>query len=185
MKLLKLGVFVLSGMSALAAQAEMPVQIEPQLGVYLTQYFGSAAAAPAEFGMKFHYGDIHQNIHNRTAPGYRPAMLDLRFNHTGMTALNVSGVNTLMPSYVLRQEEEGGGIFDSINWGLVGMAALGGGIYYASENYRDDREEDRERANAAGSGGGGGGGGDAGGGGATPISGMCLPGDPTGMLCAP
>lgn len=176
MKLLKLGVFVLSGMSAVAAHAEIPVQIEPQLGLYLTQHFGGAAAVPAEFGMKFHYGDINQNIHHRAERNYRPAMLDMRFNRDGMTALNVSGVNTLMPRYVLRQEEEEG-FLDKINWGLVGMAALGGGIYYASENYRDDREDDREeaaqarRAAAAG--------GEEGGGG------TCLPGDPTGLLCLP
>ena len=147
MKLLKLGVFVLSGLGALAAHAEVPVQLEPQLGVYLTQHFGGPEAVPAEFGMKFHYGDVRENVYQRQPSfNFRPALLDLRFNREGLTALNVSGVNALMPGYVLRQEEEEGGILDSINWGLVGMAALGGGIYYASENYRDDREEDREEA---------------------------------------
>lgn len=146
MKLLKLGVFVLSAVAVGTAQAQVPVQIEPQLGLYFTQHFGSSAAVPAEFGMKFHYVEVDQGLHYRSLRLERPAMLDLRFNREGMTALNVAGVNTLMPRYVLRQDEEEGGILDSINWGLVGMAALGAGIYYASENYRDDREDDRAEA---------------------------------------
>lgn len=179
----------LLAVSAAAAQAEVPTRIEPQVAFYVTHAFGGKESVPAEFGMKFHYGDATANVFNRFSRNYHPALLDLRFNQHGVTALNVSGVNTLMPKYILGQEEggeEGGGLFSNINWGLVGMAALGGGIYYASENYRDDREEDRERAQSAQSGATGGSGGSGGsGGGTTPISGECLPGDPTGMLCAP
>lgn len=173
-------------------QAEAPTKVEPQVGVSVTHHFGARSAAPAtEFGLRFNYGDAYANVHRPFLPNPRPSMFELSFNRDGLSALNLYGANALVPKYMLN-EEEGGGLLSRINYGLVGMVVLAGGIYYASEEYRDDREEDRLRAQEGGTtpaSGGGEGGGDAGGGGGTtlpaPIGGQCLPGDPTGMLCAP
>lgn len=177
--------------AASVAQAEAPVKVEPQVGVSVTHHFGARTLAPAtEFGFRFNYGDTYADIYRPFLPDSRPSLLELNFTRDGMSALNLYGVNALQPKYALNQEE-GGGLLSSINWGLVGMVVLAGGIYYASEEYRDDREEDRRRAEeggssgAGGSSGGAGGAGGSSGGGATPISGQCLPGDPTGQLCAP
>lgn len=153
MQNLKWGVGALLTLATLAAQAASPVQLEPQLGFYLTRHFGAVTATPTEFGFQFNYRDAAANTYTVHRFDSRPALFDLRFNGDGITALNISGVNTLMPQYVLGQDEgagEGEGFLSNINWGLVGMVALGGGIYYASENYRDEREDDRARAQGGG-----------------------------------
>ncbi len=150
---LKWGIGSLLTVLAVNVQAGSPVQSEPQLGFYVTRHFGAVAAVPTEFSFQFNYRDATANDYPAHEPGSRPALFDLRFNGDGITALNISGVNTLMPQYVLGQDEgagEGEGFLSNINWGLVGMVALGGGIYYASENYRDEREDDRARAQGGG-----------------------------------
>ncbi|MGH8529516.1 MAG: hypothetical protein ACRETN_06695 [Nevskiales bacterium] len=153
MQSLKWGIGTLLAALTLAAQAGTPLQLEPQMGFYVTRYFGATAAVPTEFGFQFNYRDTTGYAYPAYGFNSRPALLDLRFNSGGVTALNISGVNALMPTYVLGQDEgaeDGDGFLSNINWGLVGMVALGGGIYYASENYRDDREDDRARAQGGG-----------------------------------
>lgn len=160
----------LLAMASGVAQAELPVQVAPQFGLYFVKSFGGQQSQPLEVGAKFHYGDVHADIYHRHSKRYRPALFDLRFNNTGLTAFETAGVNVMQPQYLLGASE--GGFLSSINWGLVGMALLGAGIYYAAEEDRDDREDriakkkkDTEGGSAGGgdTGGEGEGGGDTGG----------------------
>ncbi len=121
------------------ANAQLPNEVAPQLGFYLTKSFGSQQSVPAEYGVKFHYGDARSNIYLTRHTNYRPALLDIKFNHQGLTAFKTAGVNVLEPQYMLGAGEEG--FFSSINWGMVGLAAFAAGIYYAAEQDRDDRED--------------------------------------------
>ncbi len=180
---------LLAGLAGVS-QADAPV-VAPQVGFSVTQRFGGPQAAPAEFGLKFHYGEVTANIYNQYDQRYRPALVDLRFTREGFTALNVSGVNALLPQPVLRQSEEaGGGFLSGINWGLVGLAVLAGGLYAASS---DDYDDDDEAYQGGGGGNGGlGGYGGAGGMGGLPpapelpgMGGTGGSGGSGGMLCAP
>lgn len=127
------------------ALAQGPVwgatQWSPQVGMSFTHYLGNeAVAAESEMSFSFSFQDARSDAYDLSF-NRNPALLDVRFDGEGVNALNVAGVNALMPKYALGAEEEGG-FFSRINWGIVGMAAAAGGIYFLADKQNEDREDE-------------------------------------------
>ncbi|MGB1580861.1 MAG: hypothetical protein ACPHER_05070 [Nevskiales bacterium] len=144
MSTVRIFLMALLAMSSGIASAEWPHEASPQVGLHLTKHFGASSSQPFEMGASFNYGAADSNYYNPYANDYRPAMFSFKLNSVGHTAFEASGINVLQPAYVLGADEEEGffsGMWNNINWGLVGLVALAGVIYKVAEDDRDDREE--------------------------------------------
>lgn len=172
-KSLGLGAFLVAVGCLSSVQAGVPTQMEPQVGFAWRHQFGGTTQSGHELGFTLNYSNTYDYAMPMELRRSRPALMDLRFTDGSLTKFNLYGMNALVPKLALNEGEESSGGFlskltDNISWGVVGMAALGAGIYYVSEEDRDDRKEAAGQANTGGTASGAGGaGGTSGGAGGT------------------
>lgn len=108
-----------------------------RVGIYVTKHFGSNSNQPLEYGLQLDYRNYNNQSLTVDTSQTRPVFLDLRFSSNGVKDFRAHGVSVLQPAYMLGASEEG--FFSSINWGLVGLAVVGGGLLYAAEQDKEDR----------------------------------------------